>query len=92
MGRPAAAAPTLHCTMNIWVFLPVMESCLATAANRSAYHGGALLLVSSRAFRHEAKEENQENEAHHQKCATVAHVPSLPYLRQPEQTRQFRTA
>jgi hypothetical protein len=25
--------------------------------------------------RHEAKEQNQENEAHHQKCANLVHVP-----------------
>jgi hypothetical protein len=50
----------------------------------------ALLLVSSRASRHEAKDQNQENEAHHQKCANVVHVPSLAYQRQPEQSGQFK--
>jgi hypothetical protein len=78
--------------MNIWVFLPVMEFCLATAANRSACHGGALLLVASRAFRHEAKEENQENEAHHQKVHHRRSCSLAPISKATEQTRQFRTA
>ena len=31
----------------------------------------------------------KKNEARHQKCANLVHVPSLPYLGQPEQTDNF---
>jgi hypothetical protein len=40
---------------------------------RTGLHWPCSLLVSSSC--HEAKEQNQEDEAHHQQCANVVHVP-----------------
>jgi hypothetical protein len=63
-----------------WGFLPVMMLALATARKTFGVPRQRAVAGSSRASRDEAKEQNQEKEAHHQKCASVAHVPSLPYL------------
>src|SRR5438874_2846977 len=77
----AVHAQGRHALRN--VARPALHRVEADHADRTAVLA-APYAGSSRASRHEAKDQNQKNEekeARHQKCANLVHVPSLPYLR-----------